>query len=136
MPALNFTVFIDKILSGEKKQTIRPLRKRPIRSGDKLYLYTSMRHKGCKKLGEAACGEVIPVTLISYYSPWTPLTIGGIKSDEWNKVLELAEDDGFDSYTDFANFFINTYKMKEGDCLKFEIIKWRDFKADSLGISR
>lgn len=31
MPALNFTVFIDKILAGEKCQTIRPPRKRPIK---------------------------------------------------------------------------------------------------------
>lgn len=31
---VNFSVFVDKILSGEKRQTIRRVRKRPIKIGD------------------------------------------------------------------------------------------------------
>lgn len=52
---VNFSVFIDKILSGEKRQTIR--RASPkwenVKVGDKLTLYTGLRTKQCRKLGEA-----------------------------------------------------------------------------------
>jgi len=59
MPALNFKKqFIEKILSGEKKQTIRAMRKRPFKVGDRLYLYTWMRTRWCRKLGEAVCTKV------------------------------------------------------------------------------
>lgn len=39
MPSINFTVFIDKIISGEKNQTIRPIGKQKYKPGDKLCLY-------------------------------------------------------------------------------------------------
>ena len=42
---VNFTVFIDKILSGEKRQTIRRASPKwqKVKAGDKLTLYTSLR---------------------------------------------------------------------------------------------
>lgn len=134
MPALNFTVFTDKILSGEKSQTIRPQRKIPIKHGDKLYLYTGMRRKGCKKLGEAVCSKVIPVTLmlIDLFKDKTEIELfifhrRSSHSFIYKMANQLALDDGFDGVKEFNNFFISTYKMKLGDRLKFDIIKWRDF---------
>jgi hypothetical protein len=51
MPSLNFqTQFVRLIESGKKRQTIRPLRKNPIKVGDKLYLFTGLRTKDCKTL--------------------------------------------------------------------------------------
>ena len=52
---VNFTVFIDKILSGEKRQTIRKAGKKwdKVKVGDKLTLYTGLRTKKCRKLDEA-----------------------------------------------------------------------------------
>ena len=55
MPALNFKKeFADKVASGEKRQTIRALRKdgKNPRPGQKLYLYTGMRTKYCRKCGD------------------------------------------------------------------------------------
>lgn len=63
MPAINFTVFQDKILSGEKCQTVRATAR--ARPGDRLHLYTGMRTKACRKLGEAVCAAVIPVVILS-----------------------------------------------------------------------
>ena len=47
MPALSFKVFKEKLLSGEKRQTIRPIRKRSFKVGDKLVLYWKQRTKKC-----------------------------------------------------------------------------------------
>jgi len=43
MPPLSFAVFKDKILSGEKRQTIRKAWKIPIEVGDTLYLWWKVR---------------------------------------------------------------------------------------------
>ena len=51
MPALNFKKqFAEKVETGEKRQTVRAKRKRAFVVGDKLYLYTGMRTKYCRKL--------------------------------------------------------------------------------------
>lgn len=87
MPALNYTKFTDKILSGEKCQATRLPRKHPVKKGDKLCLYgrktiTVYAHKRFNlryknnvadvrkherlinhKLGEAVCNKIIPITL-------------------------------------------------------------------------
>lgn len=58
---VNFTVFIDKILSGEKRQTIRKDGKKwkNVKVGDKLTLYTGLRTKDCRKLGEAEVESIV-----------------------------------------------------------------------------
>lgn len=51
MALLNFQKqFADLIEAGTKRQTIRAARKYPIKVGDKLYLYTGLRTKYCRKL--------------------------------------------------------------------------------------
>ena len=58
---VNFSVFIDKVLSGEKRQTIR--RASPkwenVKVGDKLTLYTGLRTKQCRNLGEVIHGKYL-----------------------------------------------------------------------------
>lgn len=138
MPALNFTVFIDKILSGEKRQTIRPPRKHPIKLGDKLYLYTGMRHKNCQKLGEAVCKKIIPVVFNltdlfednhEIYFNVSTMKDGPPWPLEWE--TKLAMDDGFKNKNEFAEFFIKAYKIEPGDSKIVEIIIWRDFHPTS-----
>ncbi|MHA7818008.1 MAG: hypothetical protein ACX93N_16160 [Pseudohaliea sp.] len=56
MPALNFKPeFVPAIEADEKRQTIRPKRKWPIRTGDSLYLFTGMRTRSCRRIGVATC---------------------------------------------------------------------------------
>jgi hypothetical protein len=57
MPLLGFSVFKDKILNGEKRQTIRKTRKIPINVGDTLYLYWKLRTKQCEPLKVVKCAE-------------------------------------------------------------------------------
>ena len=62
MPALNFTMFVDKVESGEKRQTIRAYRKdgRDPKPGDPLYLFTGMRTTACRRLVVAPGVDITP----------------------------------------------------------------------------
>lgn len=54
------------ILAGTKAQTIRAERTgkgRHVRPGELVQLYTGMRSKHCRRLGEALCLEVAPVRI-------------------------------------------------------------------------
>lgn len=136
MPALNFTLqskiawILDPCRQGEG-QTIRPVGKRIFRPGGELYLYAHQRSKNCRKLGEAVCRAVVPITL--KYSPTSlkKLRIYGerVCCISYNDFSRL---DGFNDYSEFEQFFINTYKLKSGDSLDMNIIKWKDFKQ--LGV--
>ena len=108
---VNFSVFIDKILSGEKRQTIR--RASPkwanVKAGDKLTLYTGLRTKQCRKLGEAvveSVGKVVfyragLIAVVTRYGEnW--LTEFWLTEDE---VDELVRRDGFGDVHDFWKFF-------------------------------
>jgi hypothetical protein len=137
MPALNFKVFTDKILSGEKCQTIRVKRKYPIKRGDTLYLYKGMRTRKCRKLGEAICVKVIPVKfgLIDLFDDGAELSFAIYQKNsgkqwplEW--VRGLARDDGFDSVEEFSAFFIRNCKIKPNQSPKeFDIISWHAFEG-------
>ena len=66
MPALNFQKqFAAIVESGQKRQTIRAYRKggRDPKPGDTLYLYTGMRTKQCRKLGEVRCQSAWPIRI-------------------------------------------------------------------------
>jgi len=104
MPALNFqNRFADQVESGQKRQTIRLQRKRPIVVNDKLYLYTGMRTKHCRKLGETYCRQVTPIKMGRNYvhlmtegEPWDM----GPPAREW-----FARRDGFDSWKAMCQWF-------------------------------
>jgi hypothetical protein len=56
MPLLGYkSQFAALVESGEKRQTIRAMRKRPFKVGDRLYHYTGLRTKACRKLLESDC---------------------------------------------------------------------------------
>src|SRR6266404_9068991 len=56
--------FVDPILGGRKRQTIRAIgRRRHARRGDPLQLYTGMRTKHCRLIGRATCIDVVEVGL-------------------------------------------------------------------------
>lgn len=109
MPAINFMKqFAEKIKSGKKKQTIRPLRKdcRNPRPGQSLYLYTGLRTKGCRKIGEVICKNVEQFTIEENYEIFI-----GVRCLELEEKYNLAKADGFDSFRDFVDFFIKRYGL-------------------------
>jgi len=108
MPAINFSAeFADRVQSGEKQQTIRRLRKRPIKAGDTLILYTGQRTKACRKLGEAACDRVFPVVIGRKSMGWR-----GYSLNPYSMTANfLAQNDGFESYAAMADWFDNRYGL-------------------------
>jgi len=119
MVAINFTVFIDKILSRRKKQTIRKTNR--FEPGDRLQIYTGMRTKECRKLGEATCTDVTPITLDGNHiilGPDDDYTILSPPNRE-----EFARADGFEDFAAMRRFFENTY----GYPFRGYLIKWTEF---------
>ena len=58
MPLLGFTVLKEELLNCSKTQTIRLPRKRPLKVGDKLYIYWHPRQKDCEFLGEGVITKI------------------------------------------------------------------------------
>ena len=98
----------DKLLSGEKKQTIRPLRSDywlRFKKGDPVYGYWKLRTKECEKLFESMLSE-------------NPFVIEG-----WQFTEELMIRDGFEGLMDglenwFRPHYGNLYLQK------FVVLRW------------
>ncbi len=117
MPALNFQKrFAADVESGRKCQTIRAPRKdgRPTaRPGDTLYLYTGMRTKGCRKLGEAVCTKTSQVVITD---DWRILVNGSRVEDD----DAFARADGFDDAANLYDWFRDTHSLPfEGSLIEW-----------------
>lgn len=125
---VNFTVFIDKILSGDKRQTIRRASSKwaNVKAGDKLTLYTGLRTKQCRKLGEAVVESITPIKLdfgyITIHKPKWDFTLDSCL------VRDFVKADGFDSVEDFWDFFKEHYGW---EAVEMVVIKWRDFVSQT-----
>jgi hypothetical protein len=115
MPALNFKKqFEPHIRSRRKRHTIRAKRKRPIKPGDMLYLFTGMRTKSCQKIMQTVCAKVEDVKIeMRAYSgkgilarglTFPHVIIEGIDLSGDEKEA-LAYADGFDSFADMMKFW-------------------------------
>lgn len=133
MPLLNFKKqFADKVLKGEKCQTIRAYRKdgRDPKQGDTLYLYTGCRTKNCEKLKEVECKSVQKINFINFMNDKgvciivvdrLPVTnVKDRKVLEIDEIDEMAKKDGFKNAIEFVKFFNDNHG------LPFEglLIKW------------
>lgn len=128
MVAINFTVFRHKILSGEKRQTVR--RSARCKPGDRLQLYTGMRTKACRKLGEAICEAVFPVVITEEGARFPHPEYGSVirycETDGRRALMSerFAQADGFGCWRACRAFFELNYGLPfEG-----QVIVWRDFQ--------
>lgn len=121
MPALSFSVFKDKILSGEKRQTIRSVRKHPIKEGDVLYMYWKQRSQTEReKLGEAKCVKIRQVQIFREYL-----------IEDQNKFCQIKQyldkfaiADGFDNWDEMRDFFDKTHGLPfTGVLIEWDSIK-------------
>jgi len=121
MPALNFSSqFAPAVESGDKLQTIRRVRKHPIRAGDRLVLYTGMRTPACRKLREARCIKTTPIRIC-------PCTATVYLNDRRLSRLEaarVARRDGFGSLKAFCEWFRETYRIPYGHFFEGVLIGW------------
>jgi hypothetical protein len=133
MPALSFKKqFAPHIRSRRKRHTIRAKRKRPIKPGDKLYLYTGMRTKSCQKIMDTVCVKVedIKIEMRPYKGKgvlasgldFPHVIVEGIELSGDEKE-SLAYADGFDSFADMMKFWDGRLPFS-GD-----LIHWKDAEA-------
>ena len=95
----------DEVRNGKKRQTIRKLRKRPIKVGDILYLYWHLRQKDCELLKVAKCTE-------EFVKPWAML-----RDSE-----TVAKRDGFENASEMREWFMKKHSPNL-DTL-FQVIRW------------
>lgn len=110
MVAFNFHPdFIDDIIFGRKRSTIR--QKRRCNVGDSMQLYTGQRTKHCKKLMETKCIGVANI-LIGYQEeqgvvPWA------LKSYEGTPIVvkRFVHQEGFINEKEMMQFFDDMYGL-------------------------
>lgn len=92
--------FVDPILSGIKRQTIRADRKRHARPFEELQLYTGMRTKDCRLIARARCESITPITLSFIHR-------GSVQVDgsPWYDLDNFAVLDGFRDWDDLCAFW-------------------------------
>ena len=110
MPSISFSTLKDKILSGEKTQTIRPARTDywlQFKKGDRVVGYWKLRTKECTKLFE---GVLIENPFLIYLGDFDD---------------ELMIRDGFKSLNDgMENWFLPHYgERPEFDY--FVVLRWK-----------
>jgi len=124
------------ILAGTKSQTIRAERagrSRHARPGELVQLYTGMRTRQCRLLGEVRCLEVVPVRLsLAIQGPAELIRIGDrfIRPDSFDA---FAQQDGFADMADMARFWWAEHppgsgeEFEDPDTLNFEgvLIRWQ-----------
>ncbi len=98
-----------------KRHTIRIKRRRPIKPGDKLFLWCCSRSKNRWKIGESICQQVKDITITEEY-----ISIEGKRISE-NRAKKLAIDDGFKDLKSFYNYFKNNCELP----FTGELIVWQ-----------
>ncbi|MDR7040271.1 uncharacterized protein YqfB (UPF0267 family) [Methylobacterium sp. BE186] len=129
--------FAVPILAGTKAQTLRTDWKRHVRPGELVQLFTGMRAKYCRRLGEARCTDIVPVRLAFSRHNATELIRLGDRLMAPCLLDTFARANGFANITDMARFWCAEYPPEEGDTLTFEgvLIRWTPLApADTLDI--
>lgn len=127
MPALNFKKrFAADVEAGRKLQTLRSPRRdgRPHATiGCRLYLYTGMRTKGCRKLGEGLCTKTSHVVITDALAGSRILVNGS----------RVIEEDAFARADGFADSGALLEWFREEHGLPFEgsLIQWKLDRKES-----
>lgn len=117
MPQYNFkSQFAGAVERGEKRQTIRPRRKRFTKPGDTLYLFTGLRTRQARRLRTETC---IDVQSIRIYDLNRVAVDGNFLSQK--EVEQLALADGFETAAEFFAFFERQYGLPADGLV---LIKW------------
>lgn len=110
-----------------KRQTIRAMgKRRHARPGEVIQLYTAMRTKQCRKLGEARCASVEGVLL--KWSEWPSFCTFDLKDGRWigstrpiKDMDEFACADGFHDFAAMKKFWADEHG---GATFEGVLIKW------------
>lgn len=103
MVAYNFHKrFVPRIRDGSKPQTIRAERKRHARPGEEIQLYTGMRTRYCRLLGQPICEAIWPI-VIELDAQIVLLNGRVIKAS--GELDAFAFQDGFDDWDQMDGFW-------------------------------
>lgn len=107
--------FAEKVRDGSKPHTIRRLRKRPIKVGERLSLrrWTGKAYRSKQEvLRDCECESVVPITIEYSENGRVGFRLG---RDGWRldakEISTLAIDDGFDSAASMVQWFIDTHGL-------------------------
>jgi hypothetical protein len=127
------------ILAGTKAQTIRADRKRHARPGELVQLFTGMRTRQCRRLGESRCVEVLPVRMaFSRRGAAELMQVGERYLVTGGQMDAFARADGFADLEAMARFWWTEHPPEGGNILTFEgiLIRWEPLVlADALDIA-
>lgn len=124
-PSIGFKPeFVKKILSGEKRSTIRNKR---FKMGDVLYMFTGLRTRNCKRFGTATVEKTSDVSI---FPDEQEIYVKGEGMLSLEEIVELGETDGFDTTLEFFNFFKDTYpdEYKKDRVIRKQLVVWKDFR--------
>jgi hypothetical protein len=106
--------FVPKILSGEKKHTIRSIRVNPDKPGNTLHLYTGLRQKGARLLMRVPCVKVEQIEIDACGHECNCdgfVSIDGVELGETERE-SLALRDGFESFDAMLDFWAGRLPFK------------------------
>lgn len=117
--------FAPPILSGRKLHTIRGNRARHARVGEAVQLYTGMRTRACRKIGDGVCWAVPPILLVVAGDYEVALCRRRITCVAG--LDRFAQRDGFRDWDEMIAF----WHRQHPEVRRFEgvMICWRDFVA-------
>lgn len=117
MPAINFKAqFADDVEWGHKRQTVRAHRKDGrdhAKVGDRLKLYTGMRTKSCRLLGTAKVTRIDTIWMDAVSMKLNGKHVFSTlhSRDDPPTDNEFAQADGFDGFTQMANWFEDVHGL-------------------------
>lgn len=124
--------FVPYITSGLKPHTMRNVRTGRVphvRPGQAMQLYTAMRTVHCKRIGDAVCAMVTPVTIIFHPKLYPSIDIEGRQSLQGAALESFCKSDGFPGgWLELAAFW---HKEHGPDLTRWDgvLIEWVDFKS-------
>jgi hypothetical protein len=105
MTAINFSRrFAAAVRKGEKRRTIR--RTQRANKGDRLQLYTGMRTKSCRKLGEGVCTKVTKVVVRE-----KSLKLGAKTVTAPRQLTAFAKRDGHETWESLTGWLKKYYGL-------------------------
>lgn len=116
--------FAAPILNGTKIHSFRGDPNKRWRPGIKAHLFTGVRTKNMKLLKIEKCVSVQECVLVNRPSS-TIMVFDDVYIFHWNKIIEIAKNDGFENPYHFVNFF---FKKSEYGEKKLRCIHWTNFK--------
>lgn len=127
MPALSYNQqFAPAVQAGDKLQTIRAMRKVPIKAGDTLFHFTAMRTKACRRLGVSSCQSANQIDILRWNDQrgvFLQDSPGGGQRRLTNKEIEtLATADGFPDVETFYAWFVTNNTHFTGQLIKWPTI--------------